>query len=192
MRIGLLYEGMLDKEPAQELIKSILREQGKDGQHEFVCYPCGGPIVSFMEPAHALFFDSIKPCDIAVFLSDSDRDGKKCLAVDRRKKEYSNSMTVDTIAVGCPDPCFENWLLIEEVAVKKVLFLAGDKPLPHSDLKPKPRLAKLIRENNKDITKTSLEIYTDIAKKVNIGALYYKDPTFKDLCDQIKEISKPF
>lgn len=193
MHIGVLYEGKLDQEPLQILIESILHQQNPDLEIRFVNHSALGPITSAMAVAVALFFEGLPMCDIAVFFSDHDRDGEKCKAVRDWVRDSFIQVSNNIIAIACPDPNFETWLIEEDIAIRHVLEGLGyDNPLPYDDLKPKDRLQKIIDQYNQgDVTRRPLDVYIEIAKKINIDMLSGKNAAFKKFVDELLDISIP-
>ncbi len=193
IRIGVLYEGKYDEESIKSIIEKIFKINFPYVVIEFICCEARGPILSKVEPALGIFFEGNASCDLAVFLTDTDRDNK-CGAVKQQVRKFLSSAK---IVIGCPSPSFEQWFFKEEVAIKKVLGLNQTAPLPFKNYKKKPkeRLLKIIKISSTDITMSKRDIFLEISKSLDLEALLRKDKKnfrkfYFQLVKEIKEIIK--
>ncbi len=56
-----------------------------------------------------------------------------------------------------------------------------ENQIPYATMHPKARLEKLIYEFNEDFTKSKMDIYKEIAEKINIQSLIMRNAEFKKL-----------
>jgi hypothetical protein len=96
-------------------------------------------------------------------------------------RTYKQKNPSANILVLCPNPTFEVWFFEEENALKNVLNLPKEEPITYSTLHPKSRLEKLIYTYYEDFTKSKMDIYEEIAEKINIQSLIMRDVEFKKL-----------
>lgn len=185
MLVGILSENTTDSDPLKEIIIKILSEFSITPS--FIVVDAYGPIVTKIESAYKLFFETSPSCKIAVFLNDFDRYPERCAKVKRMASGYIANNPSAKIVVGCPKPTFEQWLLTEENAMKSVLRLNPSSPIPHRSITdPKARLQKIIDENG-DITMSYKDNYVEIAKLLNLNVLIGRDSTFKRFYEDFLE-----
>ncbi len=189
MKIGLLYEGSLDEKPLQIIIKRILLEIKSDLQDiNFVLKEAHGGIEGQIRIAAVLFYDTYG-CDLAVFVSDTDGKDSKCKRIKALVSKYCKRINLSSPYItGCPDPELEQWYLDEENAIKQIFSLSGSTRLPYDQMTPKERLNRIIDDNNKDITVTPREIYSEIAGILNLRKLYMSNTSFKTFYNAFKKI----
>lgn len=192
MRVGILIEGVLDREPIQSLVERIILNIYSDPELQFILHKANGPIVSNLEIAVTIFFESRPRCDIAVFVGDYDRSGENCRRVRNWVKQFVLLNAEEIIVTACPKPTLEAWLLEEEISIKKVLGLRPDEPLPHNKLSPKDRFMEIIGQFNREITKSAPEIYSEVARGMDLQYLYRKSPSFKSFYDELERVIRPF
>jgi hypothetical protein len=179
MKIGILYEGDYDQQPFSILLKRMVAMMNEGVEPAFVLDAANGAISSQVDSALALFFEVDQPCDTAVLINDMDTKKERCREIKTRVRKYKQKNPLAEIFVLCPTPAFEQWFFIEENAVRKVLGLPADKPVPYPDLHPKSRLLKLIYKYNEDVTRSKMEIYNELAEVISIDALITRDREFK-------------
>ena len=195
MHIGILCEGVYDIEPLKIIISRVIENIDSDVEiKDFIEYLGGGSIINKIESAFVLFFESKPKCTLAVFLSDVDKDRKKYGEIVKKVEKYFGKKNSSKIVIGCPDPTFEQWFFSEEIAVKKVFNLPGEKPLPFKKNCSKNRFKKIYdEESNPDITKTIKERYYDVAKSLDLKLLCKKNKTYRkfhySLIKSIKSLS---
>lgn len=188
MLVGILAENATDSEPLKEILINIFSQFSIIP--EFISVEAYGPIISKIDSANKLFFDPSPSCNIAIYLNDFDKYPERCVKVRRLASAYVSAHPTAKIVVGCPKPTFEEWLLIEENAMKSVLKLNPSSPIPHRAIADrKARLQKIIDENG-DITMSYKDNYVEIAKLLNLDVLSGRDATFKrfysDLLEKIR------
>ena len=181
MYIGILCEGVYDIEPLKIIISRVIENIDSDVEvKDFREYLGEGSIINKIEPAFVLFFESKPKCTLAVFLSDVDKDRKRCGEIAKKVEKYFGKNNSSKIVIGCPNPTFEQWFFSEEIAVKKVFNLPGEKPLHFKKDCPKDRFKKIYNEeSNADITKTIKERYCDVAESLDLKLLCKKDKTYR-------------
>lgn len=188
MLVGILAENATDSEPLEEILINIFSQFSITPK--FISVEAYGPIISKVDSANKLFFEASPSCNIAIYLNDLDKYQERCIKVRRLASTYVNSNPTAKIVVGCPKPTFEEWLLVEENAVKSILKLNPSSPIPHRTIAdPKARLRKIIDENG-DITMSYKDNYVEIAKLLNLDVLSGRDSAFKrfynDLLERIR------
>lgn len=184
MIIGLLYEGEYDYDPFKKLLVTILKQNDITVDLKIFPYPAYGSIQSKLEDATTLFFADTPKCDVAIFINDMDKKEERCKKIKKFTNNYMRINSTCTIFTLCPNPCFEKWFFIEENAVKKMFGLAGFKQIPYVELEPKSRLKKLIKEYYNDFTKSTMEIYGEIAENLDCKVLSTRDVEFKSFCTE--------
>ena len=185
MKIGVLFEGDKDERPLKELIKHIVELLCPGVQLSIVSFVADGPIESKILAAITEFFEN-KKCDLAIFVSDTDRDHSKRSKLIRKVKDL-NAIN-EPVVVACPDPELEEWFFEEEAAVKAVFGLAGDQPVSYSHLRPKERINKLWVESSiLDITVSVIDTYEKIASKMDVSS-----PTFLKRSSSFLKFYKDF
>lgn len=177
MLVGILAENSTDSEPLKEIVINIFSQFSINPS--FISVEAYGQIISKIDSANKLFFETSPSCNIAIYLNDLDRHPERCAKVNRMVNAYVANNPTANIVVGCPKPTFEEWLLVEENAMKSVLSLSSSNPIPHRELvDPKARLQKIIDENG-DITMSYKDNYVEIAKLLNFKVLSTRDAAFK-------------
>jgi hypothetical protein len=194
MIIGVLSEGDFDERPLQLIIRRLVTEVKPDLDTATLIFRgvnAGGEILSKMSAAAQVFFDTEPKVDIAVFLSDVDKFPERKKEMDKWIEEFQRTNASAPIIPGTADPVFENWYFIEENALKSHLNLSATSVIPFSNLKPKPRLRKLIDEfSSDDPVMSRIERYVEIARLLNFQTLSERDPkhfglfrkNFQDVC----------
>ncbi len=187
MKIGLLYEGHLDQESLQIIIKRIIGETGKDPESViFVPYPASGSIDGYIRLAAILFYDT-HSCDLGVFVADTDGQDSKRRRIKQAVARHCRNINASAnFVVGFPDPELEQWFLDEEDAIKNNFSLEGNRRLPYADMPSKERFKKIVSEKRQDITITISEYYAKVAVSVNLGKLYRSSDSFRSFYNAIK------
>lgn len=190
MIIGLLYEGYYDKKPLFKIIGKIIKVKllrlRKRRKLSFVTYSPNGDIEGSIKIAASLFFD-ISQCDVGIFVADSGGRKDKCLRIRNLVAKHCSKINPNTEFVcGFPDPELEQWFIDEENAIKKILGLKGNNPIPYPKLKPKERLLLLIEQSNADIADSKLDIYIEIASSLDLKKLCECSKSFKSFYAAIK------
>ncbi len=186
MLVGILSENTTDSDPLKEIIIKALSQFSITPV--FATVEAYGPIVPKIDSANKLFFDTSPVCDIAIYLNDFDKYPERCAKVRRLASAFVITNPAAKIVVGCPKPTFEEWLIVEENAMKSVLRLNPSSPIPHRVITdPKARLQKIIDENG-DITMSYKDNYVEIAKLLNFDVLSERDATFKRFYEDLLNI----
>jgi hypothetical protein len=142
IKVGISCEGPRDLRPLITITSKILKEHGLDADfpEALRLMPYTG-ILGFVKiHTRKMFADG---ADIAVYCTDQDRCEDNITNKVKDEIRKVNPVYVDLSAIGIPEPHFESWLLADENNIKSYFKLDGTKPVPHSSLEPKSRLAKL-------------------------------------------------
>lgn len=195
MNIGILLEDK-NEEPIKILTERIVKENQVKGfkKIDFFPHSANGPIIGVRKEMANYFFE-LFDCDFAVFHCDCDKSKKnkinKLSKIKKLKKlkEEIYKKNGWKIALALPDPTFEEWLLIDDSILKKLLKLT-DRALPFKkEIKhPKKLIEKIIKSYNKDVTLTKSDIYKNIAEKMNLEIAYKNCASFRNFFNEIKEI----
>jgi len=186
MKIGLLYEGMLDKTSLDVIIRRLMRDFCGNTEIEFDFYPAHGPITERIEAAVEVFFDS-GDCDFAVFISDHDKNGSSCKEISKWIKTVALPRG-NRIILACPNPHFEQWFFSEENSLKSFFDLKGSKIVPYPHLLPKERMYKIAMDFG-DIAIDVDEAKQEIASNLDFKILKDKDETFNKFFESLKRLA---
>ncbi len=198
MRVGILSESKDDTAIIKELVIKIASEFVEPAQLEhisFVTHETGTFVIPKMSLATALFFNSRQRVDFAVF--GVDLDGKKSRKLNVRKF-VTDTLQLDVTIKIIPlfiEPHIEELFFSEGGnAIKGVLVdIKADEALPYSDMEPKNRLRKLIKEfGPKDLSSTRTEIYQQIARKLRIDFLGQNNKDFKVFLQDMRHTINTF
>lgn len=184
IKIGISYEGTKDIRPIKIILDKIFAE--------FKCkpkiiydIPAGTGIIAFVKSHTKRFFKLSNPVQIAIYLTDKDKQkGKleeKILAKINEIDKDLNSIS----AIGIPNPHFEKWLMSDKGNIKSVFRIENKEKIPFSDCPPKQQLELLQRHMQKP-SRTLLQCYTNLAELVNIPTLRKSSQEFEKFYKNIK------
>lgn len=158
LKIGISYEGSLDRSYIIELVRLILNNKKCD-IGSVIEYKARTSILGHLKIHYKGFED--ERVDLAFFITDQDKQQNVTSIIDDELRKqggwlYSRS------AIGVPNPHMEEWILCDEDAVKKVFNLDSSAPLPHGTIPPKNRLLMIHQES--DFERTLDESKIEILK----------------------------
>lgn len=178
MKIGILSEGIDDSAVLIELFKKISSEEiSIEFANKLVFLAplhAHGNILPKMELASTVFFDGREKADVVIFGVDLDgntgRKRKVSAFIKKEQEKESNRYIIPLFL----EPHLERIFFEDgDIALKKVLNkISPEIPIPFNDLKPKSRLAKLIKEfTPEDIMLTRTEIYKQLTANLNLDQI---------------------
>jgi len=188
MQIGILYEGRYDEGPIISITKLILDEIGCTSNISFVTSDAGGNITPKMNAAAVLFFEGVEKCDLAIYISDTDYNPRKKIEISHWINNYCRGNADARIIVGCPQPHLEQWFLNDESAIRKTFSLPSGSLLPFpNEIIPKTRFTSIVEFLNHDLSKSKLELYSEVASYIDLPNLASRDTSFKTFYRDLKQ-----
>lgn len=185
IQLGIAYEGELDIEPIEVLIKKVISDPSIELQIKKKVSPRTG-IIGFVSSYTKIFFLD-EGVDIAIYLTDQDVsktiDDRKNSIVEKIKEV--NPAYDELSVVGVCNPHFEAWLIADENTVKRIFNVEDHSlPLPCKDKLPKEQIANL-RNNMRENKLTQRESYLSLAESLDIEKVKGSCPDFKLFCDDL-------
>jgi hypothetical protein len=190
MFVGLLYEGSFDDSPSREIINRVISSETvfSSNMVKYKPYPGYGQILTKMSLAKKVFFESTTPVNFAVFLSDVDKYPERKIEIPKWVRKYHLSVPTKRIVFGLPDPCFEDWLLAEGNAIKKLLSISGTESIYDQTQNPKQQIEDLYLKYNKDPTLTLKDLYLKTTKEIDLEYLSRVNPSFNQFYKDLKSL----
>lgn len=189
MKVGILYEGDLDEEPLKVIVQRVAERINPLLKHiNFVLKPTHGSIDTHIRMACIFFFDT-NDCSMAIFVADTDGRYDKPRRIKALVSRHCKHISPGSKnVVACPEPELEQWFLDEEIAIKRIFSLSADEELPYKTMDSKERLRRIIDENNKNVTITVSEIYTEIAETMDLGKLIMGSKSFNSFYSSMERV----
>jgi hypothetical protein len=166
IKIGIAFEGKRDITPLEILIQRILAPNFNP-----VILKRRSPytgLIGYTKLFTKDFFELGDTVDVAVFVTDQDKQKKRVKNTILKIIEGVNPTYKLFSVVGVPDPHFEEWLLTNQGYVKNYFGLEATQPLTIIDNSPKITIEHLQR-NMEDPRKPLFNVYTDLAKEANLA-----------------------
>ena len=183
--VGLSYEGDADATSIKVLLSKIFLIYGFVPKiiHDF---PAHTGIIKFVPYHTRAFFEGSEKVNIAIYLTDQDKDPTNRKSIVKSKIETVNPVYLSKCAIGVPNPHFEQWLMKDTDTVKSIFRIPHRSLLPFSSMKPKLRLENLQRTMVRPKLSLS-ECYEKLASRFNIGLLK-AIPEFSSFYNDINSI----
>lgn len=187
IKIGIAFEGNRDIKPLEILIKRILLPQYQPIFIKSITPHTG--LIGYIKVYIKHFFEADNPVDIAVFVTDQDKQNKSVKRIIVKKINEVNVTYRDLSVIGVPTPHFEAWLVADEGQVKYYFSLPGTRPIDIINFSAKLTLEHLQRNMN-DPQVPLFQVYKDLANTINLRTISLLRIDFKDFVNQLQTACK--
>lgn len=183
MQVGIVTEGNDDFEFYAEIVKKLLSSESVQIRGDIRAVVVGTNIYKRIE-SNTVYLFSQPLVDIAFYLTDSD-DGECKKKIRAWYKKHQENGRTYPIVFGFPKPHLEQWLCIEQDALKTVFGLEATKTVTCTP-DPKAYVHNLIKANN-DETVIARDFYGSLGKAFNIEKMS-SDDDFKKMRQNLRTV----
>lgn len=119
----------------------------------------------------------------ALLVAGRDADSEGHAAARKQLQSIIEGGAFMGVALGCPDPHVESWLMADALTFKKIV---GVSPEPHGRLTPKDLLAKLVEDAGHTPTLGGIEFTDELVNSMNLQRACNADPSFKAFVEELR------
>lgn len=194
IRVYLIVEDAAQENVARALFRRLSFEEGvKISISKSIMGGYGGvltEIKGFQRALHKGAIPAGSP-DLLLVLGDSN-----CHNFQERKRQITDiidNTIFPFIAVGCPDPHIEKWLLIDSHALNMVFGVSLNISLDKCKRDYyKHELQRIVRQAGWPMTQEGIEYAQDIIEKIDFIQAERNDHSFKVFLSELRSIIKRF